>query len=327
MDPSIFRYILKHTFKDQVYLILLTVASFPFVYISLEIPKKIINEAIGGENIPDEIFGFDIDQITYLLILCGVFLLLVLINGGLKYLINVYRGVVGERMLRRFRYELYSRILRFPLPHFKRTSQGEIIPMITAETEPLGGFIGDAFALPAFQGGLLLTYLTFIFVQDPWLGLASIALYPPQIYLIPKLQNKVNQLAKQRVQTVRKLADGVGESVAGVTEIHANDTSLFERAKISNRLARIYDIRFDIYKRKFFIKFLNNFLGMLTPFFFYSIGRYFVIQGCTSGNTGGLQRHRTTMERTVEVLPDHRRRAGEVWSDHRAVPTGEYAGC
>ena len=279
MDPSIFRYILKHTFKDQIYLILLTVASFPFVYISLEIPKKIINEAIGGENIPDEIFGFDIDQITYLLILCGVFLLLVLINGGLKYLINVYRGVVGERMLRRFRYELYSRILRFPLPHFKRTSQGEIIPMVTAETEPLGGFIGDAFALPAFQGGLLLTYLTFIFVQDPWLGLASIALYPPQIYLIPKLQNKVNQLSKQRVQTVRKLADGVGESVAGVTEIHANDTSLFERTKISNRLARIYDIRFDIYKRKFFIKFLNNFLGMLTPFFFYSIGGYFVIQG------------------------------------------------
>ncbi|MDJ0957631.1 MAG: ABC transporter transmembrane domain-containing protein [Arenicellales bacterium] len=279
MDPSIYRYILKHTLKDQIYLMLLTAASMPFVYISLEIPKKIINEAIGGENIPDEIFGFDIDQITYLLILCGVFLLLVFINGGLKYLINVYRGVLGERMLRRFRYELYSRILRFPLPHFKRTSQGEIIPMITAETEPLGGFIGDAFALPAFQGGLLLTYLSFIFVQDPWLGLAAIALYPPQIYLIPKLQKKVNQLAKQRVQTVRKLADGVGESVSGVTEIHANDTSLFERAKISDRLATIYDIRFDIYKRKFFIKFLNNFLGMLTPFFFYSIGGFFVIQG------------------------------------------------
>lgn len=279
MEPSIYRYILKHTAKAQIYLLVLTVATMPVVYVSLEIPKRIVNEAIGGENVPDSLFGYDIDRISYLLILCFIFLALVLINGGLKYYINVYRGVLGERMLRRFRYELYTRILRFPLPHFKRMSQAEIIPMITAETEPLGGFIGDAFALPAFQGGLLITYLSFIFVQDPWLGLAAVALYPPQIYLIPKLQKKVNMLAKQRVQMVRRLADGVGESVSGATEIHANDTSHFERAKISEKLARIYDIRFDIYKRKFFIKFLNNFLGQLTPFFFYAIGGYFVIMG------------------------------------------------
>ena len=44
-------------------------------------------------------------------------------------------------------------------------------------------------------------------------------------------------------------------------------------------LERFTPFRFDIYKRKFFIKFLNNFLGQLTPFFFYSIGGYFVIKG------------------------------------------------
>lgn len=279
MEPSIFRYILGHTLKDQIFIIILTAVSMPLVYVSLEIPKKIINEALGGANVPDSILGFEIDQVSYLMVLSCAFLGLVIINGAFKYYINVYRGVLGERMLRRFRYELYTRILRFPLPHFKRMSQGEIIPMITAETEPLGGFIGDAFALPAFQGGLLITYLSFIFVQDPWLGLAAVALYPPQIYIIPKLQMKVNALAKRRVQTVRKLADGVGESVSGVTEIHAHDTSHYERAKISKKLGTIYGIRFEIYKRKFFIKFLNNFLGQLTPFFFYAVGGYFVLQG------------------------------------------------
>ena len=150
--------------------------------------------------------------------------------------------------------------------------------MVTAETEPLGGFIGDSIALPAMQGGLLLTYLSFIFVQDFWLGLAAIALYPPQIYLIPRLQNKVNQLSKERVQNVRKLADRIGESVAGITDIHANDTGHFERADISRRLGTVFLIRNEIYRRKFFIKFLNNFLAQLTPFFFYSIGGYLVLQ-------------------------------------------------
>ena len=279
MDSSIFRYILRHTYKQQILLVVLTAISMPFVYASLEVPKIIINEAIGGQNIPNSIWGIPIDQVKYLLFLSFLFIALIALNGGFKYFLNVYRGVLGERMLRRFRYELYTRVLRFPLAHFKRTSPAEIIPMITAETEPLGGFIGDAIALPAFQGSLLATYLMFIFQQDPWLGFAAVVLYPPQMYLIPKLQRKVNALSKQRVQTVRKLADRIGESASGVTEIHAHDASRFERADISHRLGKIFHIRYDIYRLKFLIKFLNNFLGQLTPFFFFSIGGYFVIMG------------------------------------------------
>ncbi|HCF73502.1 MAG TPA: ABC transporter ATP-binding protein [Gammaproteobacteria bacterium] len=279
MERSIYKYILKHTLRGQLFLLLLSGISMPLVYLGLMVPKEIINKAIGGQNIPDAIFGFEVDQVSYLLVLCAIFLLLVIINGGLKFYINVYKGVLGERMLRRFRYDLYSRLLRFPLPHFKRTSQGQLIPMITAETEPLGGFIGDAIGAPAFQGALLFTYLFFIFQQDVWLGLAAIVLYPPQMWLIPRLQSKVNLLSRQRVQTVRGLSDQIGETVMGIADIHANDTSRYERARAGSRLGRIFDIRVDIYRRKFFIKFLNNFLAQITPFFFYSIGGYLVIQG------------------------------------------------
>ncbi|RRJ84750.1 ABC transporter ATP-binding protein/permease [Aestuariirhabdus litorea] len=279
MDRSIYRYIIKNTLRDQVLILLLTLVAFPLVYASLDVPKQIINRALAGTDIPETVLGYELNQISYLFFLCSLFLLLVILNGALKYVLNVYRGVVGERMLRNLRLELYSRILRFPLPHFKRISQGEIIPIITAETEPLGGFIGDAFALPAFQGGLLLTYLFFIFNQDPLLGLAAISLYPLQMYVIPKLQRKVNALSKQRVLAARRLGDKVGDSMAGIQDVHTLGTSEFERVKIAARLQDIFLIRFDIYKRKFFIKFLNNFLSKVTPFFFYSIGGYYVIQG------------------------------------------------
>lgn len=279
MDKSIYRFILKHTKRDQLLLILLTAISMPLIYYGLEIPKLIINNALGDGGVPDEFLGNDINQLQYLFVLCIAFLILAVINGGLKYTMNVYRGALGERMLRRFRYMLYDHILRFPLARFKRVSSSEIIPMITAETEALGGFIGDSIALPVFQGGLFFTYLFFIFNQGLWLGIIAVALIPPQIFLIPKLQKKVNQLSKQRVQVVRKLADHVGESVAGISDIHSHHTRRYEQAKISDRLGTIYNIRFDIYKRKFFIKFLNNFLAMLTPVFFYSIGGYLVLQG------------------------------------------------
>jgi ABC-type multidrug transport system fused ATPase/permease subunit len=151
--------------------------------------------------------------------------------------------------------------------------------MITAEVEPLGGFIGEALAVPVFYGGMLIVILTFMLVQDPMLGTAAIVFYPFQAWIIPKLQFHVNELGKRRVREVRRVADLIGESASGVTDIHANDASQHALARFAYRMGRIYDIRYEIYRRKFFIKFLNKFLDKLIPFFFYAIGGYLVIQG------------------------------------------------
>ena len=279
MEKTLFGFIWRYSKRDQIILLVLTVISFPFLYLSLDLPKTIINKAIGGKDVPEEIFGMTVDQIDYLLILSGAFLALVFVNGGFKFYVNVFRGQLGERMLRRLRYSLLARVLRFPIPQFKRVSQGEVIQMVNSEVEPLGGFVGDSIALPAFQGGTLLTILVFMFVQDWMLGLAAIALYPIQGYIIPKLQWHVNQLGKARVRNVRVLAEKIGEAVSGIEEVHANDGARRILARFTERLGVIYDIRYEIFRRKFFIKFINNFIAQLTPFFFYSIGGYLVIKG------------------------------------------------
>ncbi|MED5300662.1 MAG: ABC transporter ATP-binding protein/permease [Pseudomonadota bacterium] len=279
MEKTLFKFIWRYSKRDQIILLILTAISFPFLYLSLDLPKTIINKAIGGKDVPEEIFGMTVDQIDYLLILSGAFLALVFVNGGFKFYVNVFRGQLGERMLRRLRYSLLARVLRFPLPQFKKVSQGEVIQMVNSEVEPLGGFVGDSIALPAFQGGTLLTILIFMFIQNWMLGLAAIALYPIQGYIIPKLQWHVNQLGKKRVRNVRVLAEKIGEAVSGIEEVHANDGARRILARFTERLGVIYDIRYEIFRRKFFIKFLNNFIAQLTPFFFYSIGGYLVIKG------------------------------------------------
>lgn len=279
MEKTLFKFIWRYSKRDQIILLILTAISFPFLYLSLDLPKTIINKAIGGKDVPEEIFGMTVDQIDYLLILSGVFLALVFVNGGFKFYVNVFRGQLGERMLRRLRYLLLARVLRFPIPQFKKVSQGEVIQMVNSEVEPLGGFVGDSIALPAFQGGTLLTILIFMFIQDWMLGLAAISLYPIQGYIIPKLQWHVNQLGKKRVRNVRVLAEKIGEAVSGIEEVHANDGARRILARFTERLGVIYDIRYEIFRRKFFIKFLNNFIAQLTPFFFYSIGGYLVIKG------------------------------------------------
>ncbi|GAB4529053.1 MAG: ABC transporter ATP-binding protein [Roseibium sp.] len=279
MEKSLFGFIWKYSARQQIFILLVTVLTYPVVYVLLELPKLIVNDAVQGDNFPRTILGIDFDQIPYLVLLCFTFLFLVVVSNGLKFYLNVYKGRLGERMLRRLRFELFQRVLRFRLPHFRKVSSGEIIPMITSEVEDVGGYIGEAFALPAYQGGMLIVQIGFIFMQDPLLGLAAISSYPIQGYVIPLLQRKVVLLSRKRVRNIRVIADKVGESITGVAEIHANDAAAWHAADISDRLYENFKIRYDIFNRKFLIKFLNNFMNQLTPFFFYLIGGYLVIEG------------------------------------------------
>lgn len=281
MESTIYGFVWRHGRGQTLIAVALTLAALPLYYVSLDIPKNIVNQAILKRNItfPTEVFGISLDQIGYLFLLCAYFLLMVILNGGLKQYINSYKGRMGERLLRRLRYELLTRMLRFPLPHFRKVSSGELIPMVTSEVEPLGGFMGDAFAQPLIQAGTLFTIATFLFVQNWIMGLAAISLYPMQAYIIPKLQKRVNRLGKERVKAVRKLSERIGETVAGMPEVRSAGTVNYERADFSERLGAIYHIRFEIFLRKSFVKFLNNFLNQMAPLLFYSIGGYLVIKG------------------------------------------------
>ncbi|HEX2116759.1 MAG TPA: ABC transporter transmembrane domain-containing protein, partial [Alphaproteobacteria bacterium] len=190
MESSLYRFVLKYAPRETAWVCALTIGSMPFYYLSLEVPKTIVNQALLQKDIsfPTELLGVELDRVAYLFLLCAAFFFLFVTNTGMKQYINTLKGRLGERLLRRLRYELVSRVLRFPLPHFRKVSAGEIIPMVTAEVEPLGGFMGDAIAQPLIQGGTLLVIVTFLFVQNPWIGLAAVSLYPLQAYLIPKLQ-------------------------------------------------------------------------------------------------------------------------------------------
>ena len=278
MESSIGKYIVRYSMRGQLRIVLLTVIFFPVLYLSLELPKIIINGAIDTSKII-EVYGMHWLPIEYLLLLCGLLLITVLVGGILKMRINTCKGIIGERMVRRLRYQLLARLLSSPPSQFKQVSQGEIIATVTSETEPLAGFIGDSLAQPLFQGGTMLTILFFMFMQNPVLGFVGVSMIPLQIYIIPKMQKRLNRLKIERVQQVRLLATQIGESVDGSREILVYGTQNYHLAQFSKTLGLLFKIRLKIFKQKFLMKFINNLLNKLPPILFYVVGGVLVING------------------------------------------------
>ena len=290
MEPSFTRYIWSHTSRQQIWILCVVMVSMIPYYLAFDLPKTIINGPIQGGGfesagdtqtfLSNPFFdGLQLDRMQALMVLSLGFLSLVIINGVFKYYINTYKGLLGERLLRRVRYELIDRVLRFLPVEFKRLKGGEISSMIKDEVEPLGGFTSEAFVQPVLLGGQALTALAFIFVQHVWLGCVALFMASVQMLVIPRLRRRLLVLGRERQLKARQLAGRVTEIVDGIDTIHVNDTSNYERADVASRLWVLFRIRYEIYQRKFKVKFLNNFLAQLTPFLFYLIGGYLAITG------------------------------------------------
>ena len=164
MEKGLTHYIWTHTRPQQLWILLVVALSMIPYFLSFDLPKQIVNGPIQGKGFDDpsatqtfgelsfdlpwfghvELFGgFELGRFGMLYALSGVFLLLVVINGLFKLYINTYKGRLGERLLRRIRFELVDRVLRFPPTQFKRVKGAEVASMVKDEVEPLGGFTGE----------------------------------------------------------------------------------------------------------------------------------------------------------------------------------------
>jgi ABC-type multidrug transport system fused ATPase/permease subunit len=263
LPSGLFGFIIRYSGNAQLALACLAIIILPVTYLLLELPKRIVNSAISTEtaDISNWQAAAQLEKVDYLLILCAFYLLALMTSSLLKYVLNNKMGMAAERLLRRIRLVLIRRQNIFSKQDSSR------IPVITQEVEPICSFSGDAIIVPLLQGGTLVTIITFMMMQNVVLGAAAVSLLPVQIILIPRLQRKINRLIRKRVSVIREMSNRLQEN-----------NCLQERVYLRDHIRDLHSIRIRMLRIKFLMKALNNFIMNLTPFFFYTIGGYLVLE-------------------------------------------------
>ena len=261
LPPGLFRYVWQEGRAQQVWLCLLAGAVFPLTMVPLELQRRIIDRAIGNENL------------RLLALLGAVYLAVVLLQGGLKYLLRFYRGVVSERAIRRLRRKLQAAAPHADPADDDDAGRGETVSIVTAEVERVGGFIGESLSEPVLQIGIFVSILGYMLVVEPLIALVSLGFFVPQLIFVPLLQRMVNRRARRKVELVREL----GELIVEPRDDRGR--------RYGERLDRVYRVRLQYYGLKFLIKFLNNLLNHLAPLSVLMVGGYLVTTGATTVGT------------------------------------------
>jgi ABC-type multidrug transport system fused ATPase/permease subunit len=234
LPDSLFRYVLATSGTHQLLLLALTVSVFLLEIVPLELQRRVVNDLV--KNRP----------YSWVIILCAVYAGVVLVQGGTKLVLNVYRGWVGERAVRDLRRRIHAVIEAPTTSSPEAEAQGIAVSMIVAEVDPIGGFVGGAVSEPLLQGGILVSVLAYLVHVDPWMALGAFALFVPQFLFVPLLQAAVNWRAGARVRILRQLGIDVID--------HANDHFRDD----AQRIERVFALDMGIFRLKFAMNFLMN---------------------------------------------------------------------
>jgi ABC-type bacteriocin/lantibiotic exporter with double-glycine peptidase domain len=237
LPSTVFRYVFAISWPHQVALLILTVVTFLLEVAPLEIQRRVVNDLVKERSF------------SLIVILCGAYAGVVLVQGGTKLALNVYRGWVGENATRDLRRHVlaYLRIARVAAPGPEARGVGTA--MIVGEVEPIGGFVGSSVCEPLLQAGILLSVLAYIIHIDRWMAAAAFALFLPQLVFVPLMQGAINRRAGTRVWVLRQL---------GISTVDTRAASPEQDRSDGKRIDRVLQLNMGICKLKFSMNFRMN---------------------------------------------------------------------
>ena len=237
MPDNIFRYVLETSGWHQLWLVVLTVAVFLLEIVPLELQRRIVNDLTKHRNF------------SLIIVLCAVYAGTVLLQGGTKLVLNIYRSWVGERAIRDLRRRVHVLVSSSSAAASGPEAEGIQASMIVAEVESIGGFVGGSISEPLLQGGILLSVLAYMIHVEVWMAATAFALFVPQLVFVPLMQGAMNRRTRSRVQIIRQLSVSVVEGINGDAAHDRTD---------DERIQHVFELNMGIFRLKFSMNFLMN---------------------------------------------------------------------
>lgn len=257
LPSNIYRYVWQASGWHQVPLVMLTVCVSLLEIVPLELQRRIVDDAVKNRN-----YGF-------VIVLCAVYLGAVLLQGGTKLVLNIYRNWVGESAVRELRRRVHTLVSATSAASSSLEAEGVQASMIVAEVEPVGAFVGGSVSEPLLQAGILCSVLAYMIHVDVRMAAVALLFFIPQLIFVPMMQHAMNRRTRVRVRIVRRLSVSVIEGGGDPARDQADD----------ERIERVFQLNMGVYKFKFSMNFLMNLSTQLQIIGALAVGSWAVLNG------------------------------------------------
>ena len=247
---------------DQVWLCLISLTVSLLDTAPMEIQRRIIDKTV---------YSGDFNGI---LLLAGIYAGVVVAEGLVKLLMNLYRGWVAENAVRILRGSITLITGDHAQSHRSAEERGIEAAMIVAEVEPVGGFAGDSLSEPLLQGGILVSVFGYLTWLNPFMALIAFAAFSPQFFFVPVMQRAINLRVRQRIATLRDASTNVIDSGAEAV-----------RLQQEARFQQVFKLNMWVFELKYTLNFLMNVTLNFGTVGILALGSWYVVKGSADVGT------------------------------------------
>ena len=260
MPPTLRGFVWRVSGGAQFRVSCLAIAVFVLTTAPLEMQRRILNAAVLDGNV------------RLVMGLALVYAGIVLTEGLVKLLMNIYRGWIGEKVVRILRLSASALVDSMPAQRASAGIQGVEISLILPEPEPIGGFVGTSVSELVLQAGTLLSAFAYMFFVHQGLALTCLLIFLPQVVFVPVMQAAINRRVQSRINILRQASVGVLATGAGETEVERT-------LKQELRFAEIFSLNLGVVKLRYSMHFLMNITHNFAKIVVLGVGGWYVING------------------------------------------------
>ncbi|MEI5681773.1 ABC transporter ATP-binding protein [Mesorhizobium sp. CCNWLW179-1] len=256
------RFIWASSGMHQLYVGAVAICVTLLNFVPIELQRRIIDVAVANRDV------------RTLLLLGALYLSVLILYSGVKYVLMIYQGWVGESAVKSARDQL-AVVAAGKLGHAEATG-GQTANVIGNEIDGIGGFVGTSISGFVVNASMMIVVFSYmVYVQSTIAFFSAITLIP-QFVIVRYLQRRLNALVERQVKLVRKLGDQAVDTSSSAPEmLHA----------ASQTIATIFKNRMEAYLLKFGLKTLLNIANSLGSLAVLIVGGYLVIKGQTTIGT------------------------------------------
>lgn len=263
LPRTLYGFVFRASGWHQLAAAILSVLLFTAGTIPLEIQRRIVNAAT---------YNGSYRTIAFLVL---AYVLLALIEGGVKLVLNVYSSWIGETAIRWLRLQVFETSEALKEEDSVMTSEGVQLSIVLAEAEPVGGFVGTSISEPLLQIGILTAVCGYLVYLQPLMTIIVVTIFLPQSGFVPFMQEAINRRVGKKINIMRNVSEDI------VQMGHAIDTNGLQASRIGN----VFQINMSIYKIKFTMNFMMNLMTQMGYAGIFAMGGYFVVTGKTEIGT------------------------------------------
>ena len=194
-------------------LLVVSLVLFPIVTVAQLLQPYVLKQAIDGpieQKLPEQLGVF-----------AAAYLGLILGQALLQFFQSVIMQLVGQRVMRDIRNQLFGRVLTLAPSYFDRTPLGKVLTRLTGDVESLNEFLVSGLVSVVADTILLIGIVAVMLSLDWRLALISFSLVIPLVASIAWLRGRLRQIYRAIRNRSTALNTYLQESLVGMVIVQA----------------------------------------------------------------------------------------------------------